>query len=71
MKAVAVILIVAGILMLVLGNITYTRKEKVVDAGPIEINKKEKKTIAWPNYAGGVVIVAGVAILLVAGRKRN
>jgi UDP-N-acetylmuramyl pentapeptide phosphotransferase/UDP-N-acetylglucosamine-1-phosphate transferase len=71
MRAVAFILIVAGILMLVLGNITYTRKEKVVDAGPIEINKKEKKTIEWPSYAGGVVIVAGVVILLVAGRKRN
>ena len=71
MKTVAIILIVAGILMLVLGNITYTTKEKVVDAGPIEINRKEKKTIEWPNYAGGVIIVAGVVILLVAGRKRN
>jgi hypothetical protein len=71
MKAVSIILIVGGILMLVLGNITYTRKEKVVDVGPVEINKKEKKSITWPNYAGAVVTVAGVVILLVSGRKRN
>jgi uncharacterized membrane protein YidH (DUF202 family) len=71
MKSLAIILIVAGILMFVLGNITYTRKEKVIDAGPVEINKKEKKTITWPNYAGAVVIVAGVVLLLVGDRKRT
>jgi len=71
MKAAGIVLIVAGILMLVFGNITYTRKEKIVDVGPVEINKKEKKTIAWPNYAGGIIIVAGAVILLVAGRKRS
>ena len=71
MKSLAIILIVAGILMFVLGNITYTKKEKVIDAGPVEINKKEKKTITWPNYAGAVVIVAGVVLLLVGDKKRT
>jgi uncharacterized membrane protein YidH (DUF202 family) len=71
MKTVGIILIIAGILMLLFGNITFTRKEKVVDVGPLEINKKEKKTIAWPNYAGGIIIVAGIVILLVPGKRRN
>ena len=71
MKIIGVILIVLGILMFVFGNVSFTKKEKVVDAGPIEINKKEKKTIAWPNYAGGIAVVAGVVILLAAGKKRN
>ena len=70
MKLIGVILIILGICMFVFGNVTFTKKEKVVDAGPIEINKKEKKTIAWPNYAGGVAVVAGVVILLVAGKRR-
>lgn len=70
MKTVGVILIVAGILMLVFGNISFTTEKNIVDAGPIEINKKEKKTIAWPNYAGGIAIVAG-AVLALAGNKRN
>lgn len=71
MKIIGVILIVLGIFMFVFGNVSFTKKEKVLDAGPIEINKKEKKTIAWPNYAGGIAVVAGVVILLAAGKKRN
>ncbi len=45
MKAFGFILIVVGILMLVFTNISFTKKEKVVDLGPVEINKNEKKTI--------------------------
>jgi uncharacterized membrane protein YidH (DUF202 family) len=70
MKILGIVLIVLGILMFVFGNVTFSRKEKVVDAGPVEINKKEKHTIAWPNYAGGIIVVAGVVILL-AGSKRR
>ena len=70
MKILGIVLIVVGILMFVFGNVTFTRKEKVVDAGPVEINKKEKHTVAWPNYAGGVILAAGV-IVLVAGSKRR
>jgi len=70
MKIIGIVLIVVGILMLVLGNISFTKKEKVADVGPVEINKKEKKTIAWPNYAGGIAVLAG-AIVLIAGNKKE
>ena len=70
MKILGIVLIVLGILMFVFGNVTFTRKEKVVDAGPLEINKKEKHTVAWPNYAGGIIVVAGVVVLLAGGRRR-
>jgi uncharacterized membrane protein YidH (DUF202 family) len=69
MKITGIILIVVGILMLVFANVTFTKKEKVIDAGPVEINKKEKHTIAWPNYARGILVVAGVVVLLASGRK--
>jgi len=71
MKVLGSILIVVGILMFVFGNVSFTREKKVVDIGPIEINKKEKKTIAWPNYAGGITVLAGVVILLVGYKKKN
>ena len=71
MKTFGIILIVVGILMLVFGNISFTTHKKVADVGPVEINKKEKKTIAWPNYAGGVAIVAGAIVLLASGRKKS
>ncbi len=71
MKVLGVILIVAGILMLIFGNVSFTKEKKVLDVGPVEINKKEKKTIAWPNYAGGIAVVAGVVVLLAGSRKKS
>lgn len=70
MKPFGIILIAAGILMLVFGNISFTTEKKVLDAGPLEINKKEKKTIAWPNYAGIIAVVGGI-VLVAMGSKKN
>ena len=71
MKILAIILIALGILMFVFGAVSFTHKEKVVDAGPVEISKKEKHTIAWPNYAGGFSILAGMVVLIAAGKKKT
>jgi len=71
MKILGSILIVVGILMLVFGNVSFTQEKKVIDIGPVEINKKEKKTVVWPNYAGGIAVVAGVVILVAGYKKRN
>ncbi|HEY6978714.1 MAG TPA: hypothetical protein VH396_20595 [Chitinophagaceae bacterium] len=70
MKAFGIVLIIAGILMLVFRSFSFTKEEKVIDAGPLEVNKKENKTIGWPVYAGGVAVAAGV-IILVAARKKT
>ncbi|MEO5593477.1 MAG: hypothetical protein ABIR15_16845 [Chitinophagaceae bacterium] len=69
MKVLATILIVAGILMIVFRGFSVQTEKKVVDLGPVEINKKENKWIGWPTYAGALAIAAG-AIILVAGKKR-
>ena len=70
MKVFGIILIIAGILMLIFFFFFFTQKEKVADVGPIEINKSEEKTIDWPNYAGGIAVVAGI-VLLVAYRRNT
>lgn len=70
MRNLGIVLIVIGILMLIIPGISFTKKEKVVDIGPLEINKKEKKTIAWPYYAGGVIATIGV-ILLVTNKENK
>jgi uncharacterized membrane protein len=69
MKPLGIILIIAGILMLIFRGFSYTKQEKVVDLGPLEINKKEKKNVGWPLYAGAIAVVGGVVILL-ADRKK-
>ena len=70
MKVVAIILIVAGILMLVFRGFSFTQEKKLIDLGPLEINKQEKKSVGWPLYAGGLALAAGI-ILLVADKKKR
>ena len=69
MRTVGIVLIVAGIVMLLIRGFSVTTEEKVVDLGPLEVNKKENKWIGWPVYAGGIAIVAGV-IMIAADRKK-
>jgi UDP-N-acetylmuramyl pentapeptide phosphotransferase/UDP-N-acetylglucosamine-1-phosphate transferase len=69
MRVAAIILIVVGILMLIFKGINFTKEKKVVDIGPVEINKKEKHSVNWPLYAGGIAIAAG-AVMLFADKKK-
>ncbi|GGI26092.1 hypothetical protein [Pedobacter mendelii] len=68
-KTVGLILILIGIAMLVWTGFTYTRKEKIVDAGPIQISADREKSVNWPPYAGGIILVAGVFVFVASKRK--
>lgn len=69
MKVVGIILIAAGILMLIFRGFSFTQEKKVVDLGPLEVNKKEEKSVGWPVYAGGLAVIAGI-IVIVADKKK-
>ncbi len=69
MKILASILIVLGILMILYKGFNVQTEKKVVDLGPVEINKKENKWIGWPTYAGAVAIAGGIIILLGSAKK--
>lgn len=69
-KTIGVLVLVIGIVMLIWSGFSYTRREKVVDAGPVHISADKQKTVSWPPYAGGILVVAGI-VLLVTGRGRN
>jgi len=70
MKIVAIILIVLGAISLAYGGITYTRREKVLDIGPIEATAERQRTIPLPPILGGIALAAGVGLLLLGSRKR-
>lgn len=69
MRTIGIVLIVIGIGMLLFRGFSVRTEEKVIDVGPLEVNKKENKWIGWPVYAGGIAIVAGL-IMVVADRKK-
>lgn len=59
----ALALIVAGVLALVYGKLSYTKDSDTVELGPIEFTVKEKETVDVPTWLGVGAIVAGGALM--------
>lgn len=69
MKIAGWILIAIGIVMIIIKGFSVPVEKKVIDVGPIQVNKTENKWIGWPTYAGGLLAVIGV-VLVVADKKK-
>ena len=67
MKALAVVLIAIGLAGVLYGGFSWTRKDKVVDAGPIEITTDKRESLPISPIAGGVILAAGVMLLMKRG----
>jgi len=68
-KILGIVFLVIGILMVVFTGFSFTKKEKVVDAGPIEISADKKHSVNWPPYAGGALALVGLVLLVMPERK--
>lgn len=68
-RTIGLILIVVGVVMLIWTGFSYTKKEKVIDAGPLQVSADKKETVNWPPYLGGILLVGG--IIIVATAKKN
>lgn len=66
---VGIILIVIGIIALTYGGFTYTKREKVIDAGPLQVNADKEKTVPFPPVLGGICLVGGILLVVVGSRK--
>lgn len=69
MKTFGIILIVVGAIMTIFTGFNVITKKEVVDLGAIEINKEEKTPIYWSPITGGIILAAGVVVLLVSRKK--
>jgi uncharacterized membrane protein YidH (DUF202 family) len=65
---IAVVLIAVGLVGLLYGGFTYTREKKLVDIGSVQVTRQEHNRIPLSPVVGGVIVVAGVW-LLIAGTK--
>ena len=64
MKILGIVLVVLGLIAVLYGGISWTHRDTVVDAGPIQITKDKKETFPMSPIAGGVLLVAGAVLLL-------
>jgi uncharacterized membrane protein len=66
---VGIILIVVGIIALAYGGFTYTKREKIIDAGPLQVSADREKTVPLPPILGGICLVGGIVLVLAGNRK--
>lgn len=69
-RLVGILLIIIGLVALATGGFTFTRREKVLDVGPIEATAERRERIPLPPILGGAALAGGI-ILLIAGRKKS
>jgi uncharacterized membrane protein YidH (DUF202 family) len=69
-KLIGVLLIVFGVAALAVGGISYTKREKVLDIGPIQATAEREKTIPLSPIAGIAAIAGGIALVVVGSRRR-
>ena len=69
MKAIAIVLIILGVLAVGYQGFTYVTREKVVDLGSVEITKESHKRVFLPPVVGAVAVAVGIALFLTSSRK--
>lgn len=66
---IGILLIAIGIIALAYGGFTYTKREKVLDIGPIQATAERQKTVSLPPILGGICLVGGILLVVVGSRK--
>jgi uncharacterized membrane protein YidH (DUF202 family) len=66
---IGIILIVIGIVALAYGGFHFTTEKKVVDLGPLQVNKQENHQVPFPPILGALCLGGGIILVIVGGRK--
>ncbi len=66
---VGIILIAIGIIALAYGGFSYTKREKIIDAGPLQVSADKEKTVPLPPILGGLCLVGGIVLLVASGKR--
>ncbi len=69
-KITGILLIVLGLLAIVYQGFTYTETKQDAKIGTLTIQHDETQTVPLPPIVGGILVVAGGALLFL-GRGRN
>lgn len=69
-RIIGAVLVIVGLVGLLWGGVFWTREKTVVDIGPIEARAQEREGVPISPIIGGVILAAGVVLLLVPARRR-
>jgi uncharacterized membrane protein len=66
---IGIILIILAVIAFSFQGITYTKREKVLEIGPIEATAEKKETIPLPPVLGAVALIGGIALVFVGSKR--
>jgi uncharacterized membrane protein YidH (DUF202 family) len=69
-KLIGILLIVFGIAALAFGGFSYTKREKVLDLGPLQATTEEHKTVPLSPIVGIAAVAGGIALVVAGSRTR-
>lgn len=67
---VGILLIIVGIVGFALGGFSFTHEKKVVDMGPVQIDRQKKETVPIPPILSGIAIIGGLGLVVVGARSK-
>ena len=67
---IGIVLILLGIAGFVVPRIDFTTEETVIDAGPIEVEAEQRRTITIPDVAAGAAVASGIVLTIVGAARR-
>jgi hypothetical protein len=66
-----IVLVVSGALALAYQGFDYTRRDHVLDVGPMHVTTETQNRVPIPPILGGLALVGGIALLVVGGKKSS
>lgn len=70
MKLIGILLVVFGLAALAAGGFSYTKREKVLDIGPLQASTETRKTIPIAPIAGVAAMAGGIVLIVVGSKTR-
>lgn len=71
MKLIGVILIIFGVVALAIGGIDYTKREKVLEIGPLTATTETRERIPISPIVGVAALVGGIALVAAGAKTRT
>ncbi|RTY65042.1 hypothetical protein EKM05_12455 [Flavobacterium sp. GSP27] len=70
-RTIGIAMIFLGVILLLYNSFNYVTTEKIVDIGPIQINKKVNHPIKWSPIIGAVLAIGGVVLIMKDKKQSN
>lgn len=71
MNNIAYVLVIVGIVMMAFTGFKYMTTDKIVDLGPIQIEKDRNHFVQWPPIIGLIILSVGIITLVVGNKMKN